>query len=497
MTVAVFTKDLQATTFQVDTSPDLITGETLITATTVQLSPATVPALAFGTLVVASPIIGVPCSGGTDGTSYGGLVRCTTSTGRVFDKTVAVLVINDLTVPYATRNPYSFQNLLGSLAAGDAGIGKALFVLDANVDASTGYVTWELMDRQGAVFASGNAYDYKVTQDSFRTIVEANAVVNIPTDVVPTLSDQSYQLRWALVLNGVADQYAFESVEVLGATTVPQGPSSTVELAGDAVQLQLVVDRQYPLVEFAAYRNNTPLTSHTRSSNPKRVAGGWFYEALFDTSDTATWQASLDPYSILWRYKDSADLSYQRETGRMWLIFPSMFGAIEDVQATVSKARTTIDGAADMLFDPVTVMTWLRRGRDAFNAAGGIITEFNMTNATGQVREFWLKYAEIAALRAQYLAEGEKAFNFSGQAISLDVDRTQYYEQLASNILADVQDSVATLKKNLTLKGISGGDGNVAGALGGGVPGAMGCVGIGLNAVSPNFPWIRPGYGRY
>ena len=181
----------------------------------------------------------------------------------------------------------------------------------------------------------------------------------------------------------------------------------------------------------------------------------------------------------------------------MWLVLPSMFSAIEDVQATVSKARTTIDGAADMLFDPVTVMTWLRRGRDAFNAAGGIITEFNMTNATGQVREFWLKYAEIAALRAQYLAEGEKAFNFSGQAISLDVDRTQYYEQLASNILADVQDSVGTLKKNLTLKGISGGDGNVAGALGGGVPGAMGCVGIGLNAVSPNFPWIRPGYGRY
>ncbi|MEK9322795.1 hypothetical protein, partial [Escherichia coli] len=61
---------------------------------------------------------------------------------------------------------------------------------------------------------------------------------------------------------------------------------------------------------------------------------------------------------------------------------------------------------------------------DAFNGAYGQFTSFTMTNARGPIREYWLLYAELAAIQSQYLAEGEKAFNYQGAAISLEVDRT-------------------------------------------------------------------------
>lgn len=490
-TTLVFTKDLQTSTFTADLGSQLLAGETLASVAEVALSPVTTPSLDLGVITVTSPAISVPIAGGLDGTSYGVTLRCTTSTSRVFDLTLAVLVTNDLTVPYATKNPYAFQALLGSIEAGDAGIGKALFTLPPTLDGSAGYVTWELLDTTGTVYSSGNAYSFLYTPGTFQNVIEAEAVINVPSHVPGTLQGQAYQVRWTLIIAGQPNQHAYEAIQVTSGTTVPLGASQAVEMAGDAVQMQLIVARAYPDVSFSVNANNRQIVASAPSTNPKRVAGGWLYTALLNTADSTTWPASLNPYQVLWRYKDTHDPTPTRETGRLFLLNSSMMDAIIDVESMVMKARTTIDGSQDRVFDPATIMTWLRRGRDMFNAAGGIITDFTMTNATGIVREMWLRYSEISALRAQYLAEGEKAFNFSGQNISLDVDRTQYFSALADSLQNEIDGNIATLKKNLQIKGILGGDGDVAGKLTGITPGAMGAVGIQRNAVSPNYPYPR------
>jgi hypothetical protein len=85
-----------------------------------------------------------------------------------------------------------------------------------------------------------------------------------------------------------------------------------------------------------------------------------------------------------------------------------------------------------------------------------------MLNAKGGIREYWLRFAEVMALRSQFLAEGEKVFNFSGQAISLEVDRTQYYQTLADNIQSYLDAEGKQVKQNLIKKGITAGDGDVS-----------------------------------
>lgn len=491
-TTLVFTKDLQAATFTADLSDLLLSGETIASIVEVGVSPITTPALDFGTITVTSPSFSVPCVGGIADTSYGALMRVTTSTTRVVDVTLAVCVLNDMSVPYATKNPYAYQALLGSLHAGDAGLGKTYFTLPATVDGSSGYVTWELLDTTGLVYASGNAYDYLYTPGTFQNTIEAQAVINVPSTVPPTLQGQSYQIRWVLNILGQPNQYAYEALSVTGGTSVPLGVSHSVEMAGDPVQMELVVARAYPSVQFGVYKNNVQLIADSPSVNPKRVASGWLYTALIDTTNADIWKVSLDSYQVIWKYRDASVAAPIRETGRMFLVNASMMDAIVDVESMIMKARTTIDGATDRIFDPTTIMGWLRRGCAMFNAAGGILTDFTMTNATGLVREMWLRYSEIAALRAQALAEGEKAFNFSGQAISLDVDRTQAYSGLADALQNEMDGMIATLKKNLQIKNIFGGDGDVQGHLGGATAGAMGAVGIGVNAISPNWPYWYP-----
>jgi hypothetical protein len=115
-----------------------------------------------------------------------------------------------------------------------------------------------------------------------------------------------------------------------------------------------------------------------------------------------------------------------------------------------------------------------------------------MTNALGGIREFWLLEAELAAIQSQYLAEGEKAFEFQGAAISLNVDRTQYLDTAQATIQSRLDAELQLIKTNLIIKGVIGGAGDTD-------PtrlqaGAIGAVGI---TITPASMWGRfsPTYG--
>lgn len=63
---------------------------------------------------------------------------------------------------------------------------------------------------------------------------------------------------------------------------------------------------------------------------------------------------------------------------------------------------------------------------------------------------YWLlEAAKWAALRAQYLAEGDAAFNFSGQPVTLDVDRTGFIESELGRIKDGLDNQFAQLKNQI------------------------------------------------
>jgi len=462
-------------------------GESILlgSLTVSSVSPVSTPPLVLTVSTVsASSFVGT-LSGGKNSLSYGVKVDWVTNTGRPLSVTLAVVVRNDFNVPYATKNPYAYQSLVGDIEAGDAAVGKGFFILPPEFDAGASYVTWSLMDREGSVFANGNAYDLSTSRNSYSLTIESNAVVHIPSDVPPSLDGQKYQLRWELHTPGMSDMYAYESISVVGVTSVPIGPQDTVEVQGDIASISLVTADLYDNVGLEIFNpsGNAKAFNFANVVNPKRVSTGWYHVASVDTSSL---QASVLPYVVSWKYWNSATPSRSsRETSRIFVVNGSILNAIEDTRMMVNKAKTTLFNFADMMFDTTTLIGFLRRGMDMFNGSGGYMTTFDMTDATGGIRDFWLGYSEVAMLQAQALAEGEKAFDFQGQAIQLTVDRTQYYQQMADTLLNRLEANARQFKQNLATKGISGGTGNVNSAGRGNVP----FVGITIHPASH--------FGRY
>lgn len=399
----------------------------------------------------ANPIL-LTLTGGTENMTYGTPLTVTTNQ-RVMLTTLAVTCTSSLYDPYKNEDPSSFQDLVGQLVVGKSAVGLSVFQFASDFDPLGGYVLWDVLDSNGVVYASGNAFDYKVSATGVANVVRARCIISVPSNMEPSL-DNDYQLRYTLrVGNGVA--YNYENIQIIGLVDTQIGTTDSVELQGDKATLSLVTQELYKNYALEIYRSNK-LAGSMALGSPDRVASGYFSAGTFDTSGLPV---SLVPYDVVWKFWNYEGQVF-RETSAMWIINPSIARAIDDVKSKVNKARHTLFGTPDSQYTSLEVLKWLRRGMDMFNAAYGVLTGFTMTNALGGVREFWLMCAEKAALEAQYGLEVEKSFNFSGAAISLDVDRTGQLESMISRIQGILDSELKPFKQNLIIKGATGGDGS-------------------------------------
>lgn len=412
-------------------------------------------------------------TGGVLGTTYGIPLTITTNQ-RVFVITIAIACKDSSGIPYRNEDPDSYQDLVGDLEAGKSALATSVFQFDPTFDPAGGYVVWDILDSEGIVYSSGNAYEYKIYASGVSNTVIAKSVINVPADIPPTL-DNPYQLRYTLrVHDKVA--YAYENLTVLGFPDMQLGSEDSIEMQGDTATISLVTEKLWKNYTLELWSGNAKIAS-MECGNPERVSSGYYVAGAINT---AALPVTLVPYQVQWKFWDVPNRIF-REASTLWIVNSSIVQAVEDVKSKVNKARQTLYGTPDSQFPSTEIMKWLRRAMDAFNGSYGVLTGFTMTNAMGSVREYWLMYAEKMALEAQYLLEGEKAFQFQGAAISLDVDRTSYLDSMAGKLQAILDNEVKPFKQNLIIKGNSSGDGS--GPTGTGdfsktQRGALGAVGI-------------------
>jgi hypothetical protein len=451
MNTSVFSKGIGDIVNQV-TLP-LADGETItnITVGTPTPTDANAPVLSILSSLV-NPI-DIQITGGTVGTAYGFVLTINT-TQQILTWTVAVQVISDSFAPLQNEDPNSYQDLVGSIQAGESALAVTQFQFDPSFDPSGGYVLWDVIDSQGTVWASGNAYDYQVLMTGAVNIVIAKSIVNTPTSIPPTV-DNPYQLRYTL-REGNNVCYAYESLRVTGFPDMPIGAQDALEFSGDTAVMTCVTETLFANYQITVYQNGAQLAS-LNVNNVKRVANGYFVSASIDTTNLPV---SLVPYQVVWQFWNAPGQTF-RESCSLYVVNDSILSAIEDVKSKINKARTTLFGTEDSQYPSSEIVKWLRRGADAFNGAYGQFTSFTMTNAQGPIREFWLLYAEKYALESQYLLEGEKAFNFSGASVTLDVDKTQYLDNMIGKIQSTLDAEVKALKVNLIIRGNASGDGSV------------------------------------
>ena len=264
---------------------DLDAGETLTDLTVGAVSPVTTPPLIV-TLdsVPTDPNVELLIEGGLVGSSYGVPLTVTTDQ-RIFVLMVAVSVEASVFQPYASVDPTSFSDLLGSIDAGNAALATSVFMLPQAVDTSSISAGWELMDAQGTVYSSGTAYDTTLQNLGPSKSITVKCVLTVPSDTPPSL-DHPYIVRYTLSLPGDSVQteyYSYESLEVAGFALVPLGVQSTVEMQGDEAELSIVTDRLYDTVSVDVFYDNVSLGNFP-VTRAERVASGYRYAMRFDTT---------------------------------------------------------------------------------------------------------------------------------------------------------------------------------------------------------------------
>ncbi len=427
--------------------------------------------------------------GGQLDTTYGILFAVEFSDGEFESATAAVIVSEQNVIPYSSQTPDAFQDLIGTLQAGQSAVSSIVFTLPG-VNLQNAYCTWELISSENETLAAGNAFECKIRNDGLSSSIVCRSVITCPSQLAPSLVNTSYQLRYCLRAED-KEYYQFETLRVESESTVPLGTQDLVELQGSIAQLSLITPSVFEHVDVEIYKDNEKITSH-RVVKARPVSSGWLYEASFDTKGLPV---SLENYTVIWRYSNKLGGAEYQESSKLWVINASIQTACGDVLARVSKARTTLYGSPDLLYPIPTVLLWMRRGMDRFNGAYGLFTNFTMTNAKGAIREFWLMFTEYMAIQAQYLAEGEKAFDYTGAAISLNVDRTQYLDSLANSIKSELDNELKPLKENLIRKGNTSGDGSsdVTAA----VRGSYGAVGVSLTPMNMGYGYYTYPFWRY
>lgn len=200
----------------------------------------------------------------------------------------------------------------------------------------------------------------------------------------------------------------------------------------------------------------------------------------------------FEPYQLMCTFRHDEDMLPLTYTFNVWPATPTILSAAAMLEDQINKARAA-NSIPELEWTQADLLQFLYRGLSMFNAYPPHITAFTGTNMKGVLLDAWLLCSAYYALDAQLQAEGQMAFDFSGQTTQLNVDRTPAIESAIGRLESAIQDRLKPLKVLLAQNGATGGDGSV----GGGPisnPYQLGTLGLGHHPVANTRKVTRTGW---
>ena len=158
------------------------------------------------------------------------------------------------------------------------------------------------------------------------------------------------------------------------------------------------------------------------------------------------------PYILEWSYRINGSKKIHTEYHFLYAVTFPAIKIINNMRRMIDKARNE-DINRNLQFTDVDMSHYLRMGFMEMNAFPPQITEWDFTSMPPNLEGYLTKFAAIEALRAQYLADGLSSFDFQGQAVSLSIDRSQYYQTAIDHIKADIDANFQKIKRAAVLSG--------------------------------------------
>ena len=379
-------------------------------------------------------------------------------------------------------------NTLTSIQPGQTVATTATFMLPVTT-VTNAAVEWSLLNSDGVLLSSGHSTSISYAPANIGAFISvvADVSLSLPTNLPPTLENESYQVIYQLTCDELSlPALMYDSVRVESPQQVMTGAQTCIHLLTTAATIAscTYIHPSVPtgsVVNVDLYQANTLL----KSSSVATSSGLVHPDGVQFTSDIdlTGMPASLVPYSVVWTVDGVPDV------GALFAINPSIHRAMKELHAIINKTNT--DWQVDWItFVPDQLITYLLMGAGLFNAEH-LPTNFSMLNAEAPVRNLWLTYSAVHAFRIQSFTGIQTDFQFSGASLNLDVDRASKFQSAAEMLENSVKDSMRNLKTVLAKKGISAGDGSYA-SIYSATMYQLGRIGVTLNPVGRLGPALNP-----
>lgn len=182
--------------------------------------------------------------------------------------------------------------------------------------------------------------------------------------------------------------------------------------------------------------------------------------AVFEISlETDQSVLRLQPISVVVVHTDSRMVP-QIHSSNLWVVTNQTMVAVGMLQKAIDKAKLE-NIIPELEYTVPDYILGLYRGLQMFNSYPPQVTSIRGTNMQGILLHLWLICASLEILKSQSLAEGASAFDFSGQTVNLNVDRTPALEAAIGRLEAQLESEVKPYKKLLGKASIVDNDGSI------------------------------------
>lgn len=215
------------------------------------------------------------------------------------------------------------------------------------------------------------------------------------------------------------------------------------------------------ILTFSLYRNNQGLFENLPWDDPGVQVECYSNKTLVRLPNAAG-IAKLEPLALLVEHTNTDSFSSNQYTFKTWVVTPQILVAAQSLEQFINKARVS-NVIPELEYTQADLIEYLARGLNLFNSFPPQLSAFTGTNMQGIILDCWLQCSAYYALAAQLQAEGALAFDFSGQSVSLNIDRTPSIEAALGRIESAMNDNVKPTKKLLAKAGVNSGDGSQGG----------------------------------
>lgn len=307
-----------------------------------------------------------------------------------------------------------------------------------------------------ALFSPNRTVLYKAIATSGNVPGEWTATLQVPQ--IKVTDHTELPVLWRFVADD-GDKITVRDAVVVSPSDVRDSESViTVEDTEFTARVPFRVS--YNTVKALLYKDNKVLSTWTNNTDLEIITANSYTSTIkFVIPDMSvlTDVGSLVPYTLV--ISDTA--AANKSTSWLYVVNASILSATMMLSEFVNKARVK-NVIPELDFTTSDLLLYLWRGLNMFNALPPMVTGFTGTAMSGALLDAWIACSSHCLLSAQIQAEGASAFNFSGQSVTFDVDRTGFIESALGRLDATIDNTVKPFKKQLVKAGATGGPGNIS-----------------------------------